>query len=172
MRKFIPYEEDYLRLDRIFPGSDTEMSNLATAVRRAEKALSIAVGHVIGDNQEIPPDWTWQPKRSTNELALQAYQRRPLRDRALNVTDDGLVGLGPGVTQPGDELCYIMGRSVPCLLRRLPELQGEGGEGKYQFVGEVWVYGLMDGEAMADGYDSPNQADTPSLTKDDSKTTI
>jgi hypothetical protein len=61
------------------------------------------------------------------------------------VTDDGFLGLGPGISEPRDVLCYIAGQPVPCLLRRVPD-PDRGENVKYWFVGEVWVHGMMCGE--------------------------
>ncbi|KAK8115916.1 hypothetical protein PG984_012418 [Apiospora sp. TS-2023a] len=49
-------------------------------------------------------------------------------------------GLGPPPTQAGDRVCIIFGCSVPCILR--PRI------GYHEFIGEAYVYGSMDGEAI------------------------
>ncbi|KAH7091425.1 heterokaryon incompatibility protein-domain-containing protein [Paraphoma chrysanthemicola] len=55
-----------------------------------------------------------------------------------------LFGLGPPDTVRGDRICVLFGCSVPCVLRPL-----QHGNGCYSFVGEAYVYGRMDGEAIA-----------------------
>jgi len=148
--------EDYVRMDR-FPKPDDETSpttsNLAMALQRAGVAMSMAIAYIAKTTREEVPGWTWNPHRQPEEFVLQAYQRRILRDRALFVTDDGYLGLGPGIAQAGDELCLIAGRWAPCILRPVPDSNGEG-ESKYWFVGEVWVHGLMDGQGITDDAES------------------
>jgi hypothetical protein len=58
-----------------------------------------------------------------------------------------LVGIGPPMTDIGDIVCILFGCSVPCILRG-PEKTTEGEE-YYKFVGEAFIYGEMDGEAVA-----------------------
>ncbi len=51
------------------------------------------------------------------------------------------------MTDIGDIVCILFGCSVPCILRG-PEKTTEGEE-YYKFVGEAFIYGEMDGEAVA-----------------------
>jgi hypothetical protein len=53
-------------------------------------------------------------------------------------------GLAPPDTDSGDRICILFGCSVPCVLRPLHD-----GTGHYVFVGEAYIYGKMDGEAIA-----------------------
>ena len=61
--------------------------------------------------------------------------------RKLFVTDDSYLGLAPEEAQPGDEVSVLLGCSVPMLLRPTDN-------GCYQVVGETYVQGLMDSEAL------------------------
>jgi hypothetical protein len=54
-----------------------------------------------------------------------------------------LFGLAPGTALKGDVVCVLAGCTVPVILRK--------DSGVYKFIGEAYVYGKMDGEAMA-GY--------------------
>ncbi|KAF7196751.1 Heterokaryon incompatibility protein 6, OR allele [Pseudocercospora fuligena] len=57
-----------------------------------------------------------------------------------------LNGIGPEGTRPSDIVCVLFGCSVPCVLRR----KFAPGIGNfYVFLGEAYVYGLMDGEAIS-----------------------
>lgn len=47
----------------------------------------------------------------------------------------------PGKTKPGDRVCILLGASIPYIIRPTPG-------GKFQLVGECWVQGLMEGEAL------------------------
>lgn len=60
--------------------------------------------------------------------------------RRLVVTEDGHVGLGPQVTEPGDVVCILKDSIMPLLLR--PEADGDG----FKLVGEAYVQGMMFGE--------------------------
>ncbi|KAK3315407.1 heterokaryon incompatibility protein-domain-containing protein [Apodospora peruviana] len=59
-----------------------------------------------------------------------------------------LFGLVPSEAVVGDLICIIRGCSVPVVLRRLPPREDSDDDG-YTIVGEAYVYGLMNGEALA-----------------------
>ena len=54
-------------------------------------------------------------------------------------------GLAPTDAEEKDIICILLGCSVPVVLRE----QGQGAERSYKFIGEAYVYGMMDGEALA-----------------------
>ena len=52
-------------------------------------------------------------------------------------------GFGPPKCDKGDLVCILFGCSVPVVLRQSPE-----DDDKYTFMGECYVHGMMDGEAI------------------------
>jgi hypothetical protein len=56
---------------------------------------------------------------------------------------EGLYGLAPSKAEIGDTICVLYGCSVPVVLRRHPK-----NKLAWELVGECFVYGMMDGEAM------------------------
>jgi hypothetical protein len=52
-------------------------------------------------------------------------------------------GLAPPDTRVGDIICILFGCSVPVVLRPVPNEKG-----RYNFIGECYVHGMMDGEAI------------------------
>jgi hypothetical protein len=71
-------------------------------------------------------------------LAFEAGMTR----RSIAITKRGYIGAIPQEAQLGDLVCVLFGCSVPVVLRK------RIGE-EYQFVGECYIHGLMDGEALA-----------------------
>jgi hypothetical protein len=67
------------------------------------------------------------------------------RHRRLIVTagDDVHLGAAPEETQRDDVICVLTGCNVPVILRRTTEPDA------YQFIGECYFHGFMDGEALA-----------------------
>ena len=61
--------------------------------------------------------------------------------RSLVFSDNGYMCLAPGETQPGDQICVLLGGHVFYILRPAGD--------SWSFVGECYVHGLMDGEAMS-----------------------
>jgi Heterokaryon incompatibility protein (HET) len=57
-------------------------------------------------------------------------------------TDKGYFGLGPDVVIVGGRCCVLLGSHVPHLLYQMPD------SGRYILLGEAYIHGLMDGEAM------------------------
>ncbi|OJI85742.1 hypothetical protein ASPTUDRAFT_118842 [Aspergillus tubingensis CBS 134.48] len=60
--------------------------------------------------------------------------------RRLMISSKRYIGLVPAKAQEGDLICVLFGCSVPVILRK----QGDN----YTFIGESYVHGIMDGEAI------------------------
>jgi hypothetical protein len=70
--------------------------------------------------------------------------------RALVVTDAGRLGLASHCSRPGDVCCVFDGGSVPFILRPAqPRGNDPNTAGDHRFVGEAYVHGLMQGEAVS-----------------------
>jgi hypothetical protein len=63
--------------------------------------------------------------------------------RRFFVSKEGYMGLGPQELEEGDVICVLAGCNVPVLLRKEND--------HYVLVGECFVWGLTDGEAVKDG---------------------
>jgi hypothetical protein len=66
------------------------------------------------------------------------YNRRFFR------TEEGRLGWGPDQTKEGDVVCVLNGVDVPLVLRRVCD-RG------FEVIGDAYVHGIMDGEAMSMG---------------------
>jgi len=64
--------------------------------------------------------------------------------RRLVVTDKGYLGMAASRARKGDLVCVLYGCSIPVLLR---EVAG----GRFEFIGECYLDGFMDGEAIKKG---------------------
>jgi hypothetical protein len=74
------------------------------------------------------------------------WNRVFLETNSCSTTREKLFGLGPPSAKAGDIICILFGCSVPCILR---ERRHEAGGSYFEFIGEAYIYGKMDGEAMA-----------------------
>lgn len=63
------------------------------------------------------------------------------KGRSFFTTEEGYIGLGPTGAKAGDQICVLLGCRSPLLLRMTGNMQ-------YQVVGECFVYGLQNGEAL------------------------
>jgi hypothetical protein len=61
-------------------------------------------------------------------------------DRRFFVSRSGLMGIGPDTMKEGDLIVVLFGGKVPYVIRPV--------DGGYKFLGECYVPGLMDGEAV------------------------
>ena len=78
-----------------------------------------------------------------NPLLQQAALGYVAPYRKFFTTKKGTIGLGPRSMRPGDLVCILSGGRVPFIVRV---------EGPYfRLIGESYVYGLMEGEAVKDG---------------------
>ncbi|PVH72336.1 hypothetical protein DL98DRAFT_660133 [Cadophora sp. DSE1049] len=68
-------------------------------------------------------------------------------NRRLFRCEGGRLGWGPDQMREGDVICVMHGASVPFVLRSV-------GRDRFEIVGDAYVHGIMDGEAMSlDGVD-------------------
>ena len=79
---------------------------------------------------------TWREYSAFACLLEHVYERR------LGRGEDGSLVLLPENAEIGDRVVLVKGGRQPLVLRR----DGSGGQGRYRFVGEAYVHGLMDGE--------------------------
>lgn len=86
-------------------------------------------------------------KRYLRRVQAVTWNRVVLETSRGQQDENLLVGIGPPDTDINDIVCILRGCNVPCILRG-PERTSEGEE-YYQFVGEAFIYGEMDGEAVA-----------------------
>jgi hypothetical protein len=84
------------------------------------------------------------PYGETNLVGFCAEMRPQSLGRTPFVTRKGRLGLGPESVQPGDSVAVFGGGDVPFIL-------GASDGEKFQLVGEAYVDGIMDGEAVASG---------------------
>ena len=61
-------------------------------------------------------------------------------NRRLFVTEEGHMGLGPRLTEPGDLVCVLLGSEVPFVLRAVDDY--------FMLVGECYCQDVMEGEAV------------------------
>ncbi|MCJ1471782.1 hypothetical protein MMC13_000423 [Lambiella insularis] len=111
-----------------------------------------------------PRDSTWERRQEVLHRAYQVIRLPTTSDRSENwhleysepyayamnhaangrrafTSKQGHLGLGSAGVQQGDMVCVILGLEVPVILRRLSTI-------RYVFIGDAYVYGIMDGEAM------------------------
>jgi hypothetical protein len=84
------------------------------------------------------------PAKYQYDLTIREVEERmnfSCKGRRLFLTKDGYLGLGPEQTKDGDLACILFGSPVPCVLRKVDD--------HYVFIGESFVYSMMDGEFLA-----------------------
>jgi hypothetical protein len=68
--------------------------------------------------------------------------------RCFATTKRGYMGLVPSYAEIGDEIWVLLGGQVLYVLREAGKKYVLFGEKEYEFIGECYIHGLMDGEAM------------------------
>ncbi|KAK8249087.1 heterokaryon incompatibility protein-domain-containing protein [Phyllosticta capitalensis] len=82
-------------------------------------------------------------KNSRNAVRYADIARYKLQGRIPFRTCRGMIGIGPEEMRQGDCVWIIMGADLPFVLRPV--------DGRWSVVGEAYVHGVMDGEAMEMG---------------------
>jgi hypothetical protein len=88
------------------------------------------------DGFETVIDEVWEPK-AKSQFALIQYQ--------TFTTRTGMVGHSRLDIRVGDNVCVLLGGSMPFILRPV------NGHGAYTYIGQAFVHGIMDGEALQQG---------------------
>ncbi len=86
-------------------------------------------------------DWDWVVQNSTDNLAFLHGAKMFSVGRIMCATTAGYIGRIPHGSAVNDIICVFTGGSVPIVLR-------DNGDGCYEFIGECYVHGIMDGETM------------------------
>lgn len=69
-----------------------------------------------------------------------------LMQRSLITTKTGYLGLTPTTIHAGDVVAILLGSQIPTILRPVSDT-------RFQFVGECYIHGLMDGEILPHAFD-------------------
>ncbi|KAH7161045.1 heterokaryon incompatibility protein-domain-containing protein [Dactylonectria macrodidyma] len=80
-----------------------------------------------------------------NTLLPNIAARRFMRTRT------GLMGFVPAESLPGDPVVVLAGGKVPYVLRKQPNTDNSNSDVAYSFLGDAYVTGLMNGEAIQKG---------------------
>jgi hypothetical protein len=101
-------------------------------------------GVAIGETESAA---SVKKNRKTSEATakfLERVQRVAWNRKFLITRETQSFGLAPAQAKQGDIVCILFGCSVPVLLRR----KGQFPNCYHELIGECYVYGMMDGEAM------------------------
>ncbi|KAF1964026.1 HET-domain-containing protein [Bimuria novae-zelandiae CBS 107.79] len=100
--------------------------------------------------QRLLPEIQYIPPKNAKEEQelLQAMENRQLclNGRRFCITRKGRFCLLPPTASKGDLICILLGGEVPYVLRRIDNQSQD----YYTMVGECYVHGIMDGEAISD----------------------
>lgn len=97
----------------------------------------------LGQSDAVAPDLRQLAERAESKHIEEQWSRPAngaSKNRIFAKTEKGYYVLCPKVTQPGDVVCVLFGGKLPFCLRPLGD--------RYLLVGECYVHGLMNGEAM------------------------
>ena len=97
----------------------------------------------LGQSDVVAPDLRQIAEEAETRHKEEQWSRAAngaSKKRIFAKTNKGYHVLGPEVTRPGDIVCVLFGGKLPFCLRPLGD--------RYLLVGECYVHGLMNGEAM------------------------
>lgn len=102
------------------------------------EALTIQTEHAIPDsNVDLNNRDDWESFLARFRDTTVSMARR------LSTTIKGYIAMAPAAAEPGDIICVLYGCSVPVVLR--PRVEAS----TYEFIGECYVDGFMNGEILA-----------------------
>ncbi|KAF2804654.1 uncharacterized protein BDZ99DRAFT_575297 [Mytilinidion resinicola] len=99
---------------------------------------------LVGIVQSASPTESERRRRDAYESLYSATYKR-----SLVFTDTGYMGLAPEYAQTEDTIWMFLGAPVFYVLRETGTRTNPWEEPEYTFIGEAYIHGLMDGEALA-----------------------
>ncbi|KAH6722940.1 heterokaryon incompatibility protein-domain-containing protein [Leptodontidium sp. MPI-SDFR-AT-0119] len=117
------------------PAPDDFQQHFQDLTTRAEDGL-----RAISEDRDLEAnlDLDESARKFVATMSAVSFRRR------VFATQLGYLGLGPLRIEVGDRICVFLGFDTPFVIRP----RDEGG---YVLVGECYIYGLMNGEALVDG---------------------
>lgn len=113
-----------------------------------EELLSSKLQKDVFEYLEVVRDTVWNRRTCRVEPCRPPGTAAPV-DAAGQSMD--LVGLVPQHARRGDIMCVLYGCSVPVVLRWVPPSSRERDESGWHLVGDAYVDGMMEGEALRRG---------------------
>ena len=95
--------------------------------------------------EEPDPDWSQQDLEWDWIFESTLVARGLGYDRGLCLTTDGYLGMTARNVRVGDQICVLLGGDIPFVLRP------DEGRNTYRLVGEAYLHGFMQGEALGLG---------------------
>jgi hypothetical protein len=119
--------------------SRTIVADLSLAHRRGDSSFVTANLPASLRKSELIEPCSQELERRV-ELEVESLFSRVAWGRSLFISQQGFMGLLPVHAKEGDLLCLLLGGDVLYVLRP----KGE----EFKFVGDCYIHGLMDGEAL------------------------
>jgi len=108
--------------------------------RMTESSYISEIEQVFTEENSGTGDWV----RCLRETFIEYIETMSIAcaSRRFFVSEKGYMGIGPESADNGDMICVLLGCQVPVLIRKHHDYQ--------LFIGECFVWGIMDGEAIRD----------------------
>lgn len=100
---------------------------------------------------EMSADYSgWRPRRQGSGLFKELYESLigMMENQTFFITKTGYIGIGPPQTTSGDRVWILHGGNVPFVMKKIDE--DKGGCPQLALIGDAYVHGVMDGEAVQD----------------------
>lgn len=95
------------------------------------------------DTESDLPGWTKDGHEGSDIRAFMVLIEKFCLMRSFALTKGGYMGLVPHTAEPGDAVCIFLGGQTTFILRAVND--------HWILVGEAYIHGLMDGEALESG---------------------
>ena len=116
----------------------------------------------------LPSSKSASPAQDVGVTILLSHLQGHLGERRLFKSSSGQLGTGPQTVETGDVIVALAGHPVPVLLRAAPT---QGGN-TYTVVGECYVQGIMDGEAVLAARERVTQTGTTNRSSQGASTAL
>jgi hypothetical protein len=137
--------------DQVSPGTSDNPQDSSTGHGEPESSQTDAESSITENEYESESESESQSVSSgfvdlawLVKARFEHSMRQALRGRKFFITSKGYFGIGPSGLQHTDNICILSGGRLPYIIRQ----NGTPGEGMFTFIGECYVHGLCQGQAL------------------------
>lgn len=107
----------------------------------------------LAQHMSLPNPQTGEPGKSRAQNVRTAwlivtFMMTALNHRAVFITSQGYLGLGPALTEVGDSVVLFGGTETPFVMREVGDAGGDAAQNDFCILGECYLHGFMYGELL------------------------
>ena len=106
--------------------------------------------HITLPNMQTAEPATSRAQSVKTAWVVLTFMVWALRNRAIIITSQGYLGVGPALTEVGDSVILFGGFETPFVMRKASKIDNDAAEKDFCILGECYLHGFMNGELLTE----------------------